>query len=64
MNQQQQKLVRARAALDFFNTFGRKPTPEELERQVRRAQAASVHASITVFKRRALKPTGQQLRLV
>ena len=37
-----QKLIRARAALAFVQSVGRKPTPAELERQIKLAPQHTV----------------------
>lgn len=50
MTDQQRKLLRARVALSFYEVYGRRPTPEELELHVKKAQLYSRAIAATFVK--------------
>jgi hypothetical protein len=48
MTDQKQKQLRARVALSFYEVYGRRPTPAELEQHVNQARLYS-HAILSAF---------------
>jgi hypothetical protein len=62
MTTQKRKLLRARVALSFYEVYGRRPTEQELEQHVKRAQLY-YHAIIPAFfERRKQKRAFRQLQ--
>jgi hypothetical protein len=59
MNTQQKRLLTAKVAIALFDEFGRKPTPEEVEKYSRVARVLYKAVLGLHFEHKAQKATGQ-----
>lgn len=59
MNNQQKRLLTAKVAIALFDEFGRKPTPEEVEKYSRVARVLYKAVLGLHFERKTQKATGQ-----